>query len=134
MRLGKGKLLVLLFVVLSGSAVSAVAPLVLGDSIAGILSGSGTVELSFSGLRSLLLVGIVALLVQFVNQILRNPSSINGSPRQPLELHQAARAVESPAPGDNRIDTRGALPALLVAAVPSVQAGADLFEQSDGPP
>ncbi len=71
MRLGKGKLLVLLFVVLSGSAVSAVAPLVLGDSIAGILSGSGTVELSFSGLRSLLLVGIVALLVQFVNQILR---------------------------------------------------------------
>lgn len=70
-HLGRGQLLALLFAVVAGSATSAAAPLVLGDSLSVILGGSGTVDLSFSGLRYLLLVGVVALLVQFMNQILR---------------------------------------------------------------
>lgn len=71
LRQGRRPLIVLASTVIAGSVLSAAAPLVLGDSIAGILGGSGTVTLSFYGLRTLLLVGVGALLVQFVNNILR---------------------------------------------------------------
>ncbi len=71
LRRGRAPLAILVLMVLAGSGLSIVAPIVLGDSIAGILGQSSAVTLSFSGLRTLLLVGIGALLVQFFNQILR---------------------------------------------------------------
>jgi hypothetical protein len=71
LRRGRAPLAILVLMVLAGSGLSIVAPIVLGDSIAAILGRSSAVTLSFSGLHTLLLVGIGALLVQFFNQILR---------------------------------------------------------------
>ncbi len=70
-RIGWIPLLILYCSVLTSSFLSAIAPLVMGDSINSILGTAGEVVLTFSKLRLLLLIGTGALLIQFVGSILR---------------------------------------------------------------
>jgi ABC-type multidrug transport system fused ATPase/permease subunit len=70
-RIGKSTLVLVLLMVLAGSFLSSVAPLVLGRSLDSILGRAGSITLTFSGLRLLLLVGVGAFLVQFFNQLLQ---------------------------------------------------------------
>lgn len=70
-RSGKSALALVLIMVLAGSFLSSVAPLVLGKSLDNILGRAGSITLTFSGLRLLLLVGVAAILVQFFNQLLQ---------------------------------------------------------------
>jgi ABC-type multidrug transport system fused ATPase/permease subunit len=70
-RDGKSTLALVLLMVLAGSFLSSVAPLVLGKSLDSILGRAGSMTFTFSGLRLLLLVGVGAILVQFFNQLLQ---------------------------------------------------------------
>jgi ATP-binding cassette, subfamily B, bacterial AbcA/BmrA len=70
-RRGIIALTMILFMVLIGSFLSGIVPLVIGKSLENILGQAGSVTLSFSGLRVLLFIGVGAILVQFFNQLLQ---------------------------------------------------------------
>ncbi len=70
-RNGWVSLSILYMAVLVGGFISCIAPLVLGDSVNNMMGGEGSIVLSFSRIRLLLLVGIGALFVQHLNSVLQ---------------------------------------------------------------
>ncbi|MBN1433628.1 ABC transporter ATP-binding protein [Candidatus Fermentibacterales bacterium] len=71
LRSGRFVLLLIMLVALGGAFVCGIAPLVLGQSLDGILSDGRSMTVTFSGVRLLLLVGLGAVCVQLANQVLQ---------------------------------------------------------------